>query len=284
MNRSTAIPHQSSQLKRSPISVVNDLAEEQAAHQEGSMQIEKSIERSNEKIELLHSNKLCLRRGDEVSQHFWFAAFSGLDSAVYLSGGKDGSQVRFAAYDCCGRTVNEGLLSVDPEKGASLHASHILEGCVTHGGFRQAHLELFQSAPDQHFPETRMQCFLEGGAHHILTSEPMPVMRTMPRCVPCTFSPRRNNTLLFLNPAEEDLRVRCRVFVGNRSPEEEFLIPSKGLSLVGIEVEFPGLFESHESDSQGYVRITSLKDVPCGVHSVEQTDLSRGHRMFQVIN
>ncbi len=177
--------------------------------------------------------------------HFWAPA-DPLDNATLIihplrkNAGITGS-LRF--HNSNGTLVNECTIATRPGQVAQLPLSAFLDGCETDQGFRHAHLELVTSAEchgEIQF-SSRLRTSFFTPAHRLSEREP--------RAVPLSLSDTSRHVLALVNPHDVQCSVKCRLFVGTRSPEEVCLLPPHGTVLISPEVLFASVIEAATTGS-----------------------------------
>ena len=164
--------------------------------------------------------------------HFW-APVEPLDNSTLIVSPLKRSEgitglLRF--YNSNGTLVSESSIAARHGQLAQLPLSAFLDGCETDQGFRHSHLELITSCECQgeiQFSSRLRSSFLTA-AHRLSERES--------RAVPLTLSTNSRHVVALINPHDVQCVVKCRLFVGTRSPEEVCLLPPHGTVLISPEV------------------------------------------------
>lgn len=212
--------------------------------------------------------------------HFW-ALVEPLERAVLrlfpvAKGAAITGSLKF--YNSSGLCVNECAIACRPGQLVHLPLESFLDECETESGLRHAHVVL----------ESSVECNGELEMSSRARTFFMPPLAQMdeqqPRAVPLLLAREQRHVVAIVNPNDVQCSVKCRLYVGSRTPEEVCLIPPRATVLVSPEVMFsPVLREFQQEELQAYLRIATRSPKSLGVQLLEERTFESGDKVYGVI-
>jgi hypothetical protein len=213
-----------------------------------------------------------------TENHFWISSYpffestllvvpsaaATLDAQKPLEGQRLAVQMR--VYDGDGELINDAQLEFPSSDIQFFELEPLLGACKLESGMKHAHLVV--TAPSG----TGVYCRMHTRESAALLGEPVLVDTTQGTFFPMTFASDRSNLLCIINRGAQEAVLRCRLFVGKRSPEASWTVPAWASKVVSIESEFREYAKTDEGQQlQAYVRL-STKAGELGTQLVERTD------------
>lgn len=202
-------------------------------------------------------------------KQFWVPSYPFLDpSLIVVPGSTAPSITKLSFYDCDGELCNQANLIHENSVVQSIELDPLIVGCKIESGFRHANMIVENEDP-------QTNCFLRlAGSVRAFTSLPVTMIaQGSSGFFPFALNDGQSHILALLNSSSNSSQVKCRLYIGNRNPEETIEIPAYGTKVVHIESTFQEVcLPVLGTGTQGYIRITSRTQAQCGVQLlVKQT-------------
>lgn len=225
-----------------------------------------------------------LRTGLRYSAQFWVSSSPFFETVLFLSPGlapQDAeaasiSSVNYSVklYDADGALVNEIAYQVAPTQVGILELHTLMEAVKYESGIKHGWVDVVSECP------SKIYCRLHARSVATLMGELHSIGSQQRVCFPLSLGQHRSSYLAVVNFSKETSAVRCKLFVGKRSPEILLSIPGSGSRLISLDAEFPEYKELTESIVQGYVRVSPRSDSPFGVQLIERSEGSKDDGLF----
>ncbi|MCB0328186.1 MAG: hypothetical protein KDD70_00945 [Bdellovibrionales bacterium] len=183
-------------------------------------------------------------------------------------------------FNANGTVGSECQLVIKAGQMAQIPLNALLANCATDSGFRHSHLEL-ETAEEctgelEFSSRTRSSFF--SSLHRVVDREP--------RAFPVVVSPSYRHVLALVNPNDVQASLKCRMYLGSRTPEEACLLPPRSTVLLSPEVLFQRVISevAPEGEIQAYVRLTTRSPKPLGFQVLEERIFESGERAYGVVS
>ncbi len=225
-----------------------------------------------------------------VATHFWISSYPFFESTLILLPGSprtldapkpiDGQRMSVAlrVYDADGALVNDAQLEFPSNELQFFELEPLLGACKLESGMKHAHLVVESEEG------TGVYCRMHTRESAALLGEPISVTPTQGTFFPLTFASDRANLLCLVNRGESEATLRCRLFVGKRSPEASWAVPAFASRVVNVEAEFREYALTEEgAQLQAYLRL-GTKAGDLGVQLIERTDGPKEAGFFTAVS
>ena len=222
--------------------------------------------------------------------HFWISSYPFFESTLMLVPGAAHTldapkpietrrmSVTMRVYDSDGAEVNNARLEFPCGEIQLFEVEPLLGACKLESGLKHAHLAV-SAAPD-----TGVYCRMHTRESAALLGEPLEVSAVQGAFFPLSFAADRSNLMCIINCGDSEAILRCRLFVGKRSPEGAWTIPAHASRVVSIEAEFRDYAAVEEGvQLQAYVRL-GTKAGNLGVQLVERTEGPKDAGFFTALS
>lgn len=178
-----------------------------------------------------------------------------------------------------GVCVSECTIASRPGQLVQIPISSFLDECETDSGLRHAHAELV----------TTKQCSAELEMSSRTRSLFMPALHRIddrePRALPIVLSGSYQHVFAIVNPNDIQCSVKCRLYVGSRTPEEVCLLPPRMTVLLSPEVLFGGVLRElgEFEELQAYLRISTRSSKALGIQMLEERTFGGGEKVYGVV-
>lgn len=205
-------------------------------------------------------------------QHIWAATYPFIDSVLFISqaslppgsGHLPTVDAIIQAFDPDGDCINEIFLNVPLTPVCAFPVDQFLESCKLEGGIKHAHLVVRTNL------QSRVLCRLQSNQGAVLLGEPTKIFGEQATFFPIQVSANQTTIFPLLNYGNTPAVVRCRLYIGKRSPETSLVIPPRGCRVLNIKSDFEDFFpEASERPTQAYVRLSTRSDRPVGIQMIE---------------
>lgn len=205
---------------------------------------------------------------------YWIASTAFFDTAlviypVYISPdfnpqvSNSDRTIAVSFFDCDGEEVNKAVYTIEHSRVTVLELSVLMEGFKYEGGFKHGIISVKAS------PGIEVKCRIYSHSSATFLNPLPEIYRHQREFLPVRFSPDTKTLVVLANLTKDSNQVRAKLFLGKRSPESIFTIPSAGVRLICLEQDFAECFEGKSSSSLGYVRFSSKNDLPFAVQVIE---------------
>jgi len=168
-------------------------------------------------------------------------------------------------FDADGGLVNEFTVEVEPGRVGVIELDQFLGGCKLESGLRHAQMRVVSP------PGTRHVCRLHGHAGARMIAESSRITRHRSVFFPVVVAPQVDNVVCFINVGDEAAVAKCRLLVGNRTPEAFVEVPAHGARLLSLAAEFGELRGAGGGDgAQAYVRLSTKGDAILGAQVLQR--------------
>jgi len=218
------------------------------------------------------------------SAQFWVASSPFFETTLFFSSSlirqeSQNSNISLINYqvklfDADGEIVNEVEYSVPPTKLGTMEVHNMMEAMKYESGLKHGWLSVESEHPSKVF------CRIHARNTATLMGELLPIGAQQRVCFPLSLGEHRSSFLAVVNYSKENAAVRCKLFVGKRSPEVLFTVPGAGARLINLEAEFPEYKEAGAGAILGYIRVSPRNDTPFGVQLVERIEGSKEEGLF----
>lgn len=118
----------------------------------------------------------------------------------------------------------------------------------------------------------------------VISEAPLRLSSERSAFFPVVLDPERMVCVALMNQDTAPAEVRCRLFLGKRSPEINWMIPGEGSRLLNIAEEFGSQFD-HEIpvSSRGYLRLMTRSVKGLGLQMIERMPGAQGGDRIQVV-
>jgi hypothetical protein len=218
------------------------------------------------------------------SAQFWVSSSPFFESVLFLTpslvpnelylGENNVYNYLIKLYDSDGALVNELNYSITPFQLGVIELHNLMEGMKYESGIKHGWVDVVCERP------SRMFCRLHAKSVATLMGELQPIGGQQRVCFPLTLGENRSAYLAAVNFSKEPSAVRCKLFIGKRSPEILFTVPGSGARLINLDAEFPDYKELEGPALLGYLRVSPRNDSPFGVQLIERIEGSKEEGLF----
>lgn len=213
--------------------------------------------------------------------HFWVVSSRYLQSALLLTPPlsliQANYQVSLELFDADGCRAGSMQAEFPAGQLGVIELDPLMSGCKFESGMRhgRVRIECAQGA--------RVVCRYFSSDSVSLAESASALSLDRSTFFPLHFSGDRSEILAVMNSGSELLDVRCRLFVGKRSPEVVWSVPAGGTRLFDLREEFSSLLEA-EPAVRGYVRISTKSIEGGALQFIERQIGAQRRDLFQVVN
>lgn len=226
------------------------------------------------------------------ARHFWVASGPFLETyLIFLAppscpGGvshAEGVSGQLHFFDADGTLVNETNLSLEPGRPSTLEVGQFLGSCKLESGIRHSHCIVnFPSAPS--FVSPWIVCRILSKTGATIVGEPDLVSNERNSFAPVVFSPVRRPLLCVINQEEEEIKLRCQLFLGSRVPEAELTVSPLGARLLSLDVEFENSLPQEPGKTvRAYMRLGMKGGGVAGVQLLEAYAGARNEQFVSAV-
>jgi hypothetical protein len=232
-------------------------------------------------------------------QYFWVAVYPGFETMLFLAPDSlpsdslaEYSSMDCAAeltfFDCDGGVANEVSLAFPGSRATAIQLGQFMSPVKLHCGWKSALLKV--RAPTVVKP----YCRLQAASKAAFLGTPDEVFDGRGAFFPVTIAGDRKTLLAVMNPLQgderEEVSVKCRFYIGSRTPDVQVTVPVGGFRILGIESEFSEYcaMEAASEDggssfgsAQGYLRLSSKGR--CLVQTLEIIELDEQTRILSSV-
>jgi hypothetical protein len=244
---------------------------------------EQSVSDPQHQVEtIVESARTPWRRTAEQSSSvasFWVSTFPFFESTLFVAppfvdrsacGAGEETTGTFVAssvtlFDADGGVVNEFTVEVEPGRVGIVELDQFLGGCKLESGLRHAQMRVVSP------PGTRQLCRLHGRAGAQIVEESSRLTRQRSVFFPVRLAPQLEHVVCFINLGGEPAVAKCRLLVGNRTPEVFVEVPANGARLLSLTTEFGDFGAGGGGDgAQAYVRLSTKGDAVLGAQVLQR--------------
>lgn len=236
----------------------------------------------------MHLQKPKVSTSEPHSSHqFWVASSNFFETSIIFyplpyrsneSGhDKDTFEAEGELYDCDGTLVNTLKYSFDVGKVTVLELSALMEGFKYESGLKHGIMVLKTGR------NVGVQCRLHSHSAASFLGELKEVGKADRTFLPLRFSEGSKTLLSLVNLSKDLNQIKCKLFLGKRSPEISLSLPKQGVRLVSVNSEFTEAIESKHIMAAGYLRVSSKNDLPFAAQIVECLEGKANESVFSTI-
>lgn len=232
-----------------------------------------------------------LQKVSKFISHYWVASSPFFETSLFFSTAVNTAQIsntpdqgprpaiyNVVLYDCDGDIVNELKYEASPTEVGILELHNLMEGMKYESGLKHGWVHVESEVPG------KAVCRIHARSSACLMGELMQIGPTQRAFFPIRFGEQRTSYIAVVNYSKEPSAVRCKLFIGKRSPEILHAIPPGGARLINLESEFPEYKESAGSLMMGYVRVSPRNDTPFGIQLIERCEGSKEEGLFGTLS
>lgn len=215
-----------------------------------------------------------------VATHLWVSASPYFESVLLIAADPDrgGGSVQLSLFDASGEPVNEVEVQYPADAPYLLALEPLMGDCKLESGIRHGHLVV------EHDESVVVLHRLQAKESAVLQGPPALVTEAAATFFPIIMAPDICSFLCAINLDQQDQRLRCRLFIGNRSPDVVVSVPARGSSLVMLEQSFLEFVpRAGESRVHAYVRL-STKSGRLGVSLLEREGAESEQKVFSTVS
>ncbi|MDC0358234.1 hypothetical protein OAO01_05400 [Oligoflexia bacterium] len=219
----------------------------------------------------------------EVRSHFWVCSFPFFETTLFIlppvcseeSSCTSTFESLVSFFDADGSLINEVSVVVPKAEIGVLEVDQCMGSCKLEGGLKHGHIVVTSAPGSKHF------CRMHTGEGAALLGEPTVLQKEQSNFFPLTFSEEKSSFLCVVNHGEEEAHLKCRLFLGKRTPDFSCSVPAFGSRVFNVESEFSEYTDISEGQLiQAYLRLSSRGSQPVGVLLVERTDNEKDKGIF----
>lgn len=211
---------------------------------------------------------------------FWVASSGLFETSLIFYSSPNQKKEHIAQgllYDSDGNHVNSLEYSFHSDKASVFEISSLMEGVKYEAGLKHGILDLKVSA------DMNVICRLHSHSAASLLSSLHELGRNEKAFLPLRFSTDTKIIAAVVNLSKEVNQVRCKLFIGKRTPEINLDLPPQSVRLISMNEEFIDCLEGKSVTAAGYVRISSRNDMPFAAQIVECVEGSKNEAIFSSI-
>lgn len=269
---------------------MSEVSSTSAAKQRAS---EQSTESVQSPITRAEPSVVPTQDGAVFESHFWAASFPFFKSTLFISPRVFGSNENqtddeqsaslvidslVRIFDADGDLINDIEVKSSANDITVLELDPFLGAAKLQGGQKHVHIYVKSEGPAFHM------CRLHTAKGASTLGEPLPLSLEHSVFFPIRVGEERQNQLCVVSHNEQSSSVKCRLFMGARTPEFYFSIPANGSRIFGIEEEFADHLESLEGEKQCYIRLSTKSRGALGVQLVERVGSAREIGMYSSVS
>lgn len=217
----------------------------------------------------------------DVVSHYWVATYPYFETTLFVTSaaGMPRSATRIFLYDSDGAEVNRASIEFASGQVGILELDQFLGRCKLESGLKHAHLEVISG------PGSRHQCRVHNAQGACLLGEGLQIDLEQSGFFPVLLGEGRSSMVAFVNHRHEEASVRCRLYVGKRSPETDILLPPMGTRIFDLCAEFGNVSaQGGPRVMPGYARVSTLASNEVGAHLIESVQTEQERRLFTSVS
>lgn len=192
---------------------------------------------------------------NEVRSSFWVCSDSHFATTLYIAPCQANAQANLGQfsvlsfYDSDGNLFNKARSKFSSTHVGALELDMFMGSCKLESGLRHAQLVVQSPVGTKHFSS------IATGGRVLISGDPQIITAEHQEFVPLLLSEDRVAFVVLMNQSVEEQLVKCRMFIGSRTPDSEITIPAMGVRILDLNAEFGDFVEAGER-RQAYLRFS----------------------------
>jgi len=216
--------------------------------------------------------------GVSIERHLWICSSSFFESVLFLHS-RSGNPFTLHLYDADGELINKLSLNFPASQIGAIEVCDLLEGCKLESGLKHGHAVISGSEKDL------VACRIQSREHGAMLPICHEFRLDQALFYPITVCDERSYILPLTNFGKAPMQVRCRLFLGKRTPEVMVTLPPLASRIISISSDFAEFLEPFAGkQTQCYVRLTSKDSAPIGAQLIERCQLSNARFAYSAVN